>query len=984
MDRFLLKTLLSLSLACIFQAQVMATTYYASPSGSGNGLSTSTPTSISNAINNLATTAGDNVILAAGTYNLSTRLTPLAAINISGVDTTSTIINAGNLFNKIFDIKYNCNISNLTIKNSSQNDYSGEGGAIRIKGTTALTVTLNAIKVTGCSAYYGNAIYGKNSSLTINNSNLTANVFGSGNGLGGALYLDACTTTINNTIIAYNKSEKGSGVYAKDGTLILESCSISNNGANPGTDSDFQGGGIYLSNCNATINNSKIKGNLAFSGAGIYAVSSSSNTLNIDNTNIYSNSTNPDGNGQGIGGGLYLQKYNTNISYSSLSDNTAGLNGGSMFICGGSTNLEYCTLSYNNKTINWSYGSGGIYISNICGTGTLDISYSIISGNESNDASWLAVAGDDLNADTSSSAISIANSILGSSVYDESENVTSTDFDPNTDLAEIDEDGNVAVTDSAYEGYGARAGIPVPTFISSATDTTCSETLITYTTQSGFSNYEWTIKGSSPSDYEVISGGISSTNYTVTIKWHTYGEKTVSVNYKSATGRQGSTAASSITFVKITPNIIVADGHICGSGTIAFHAESDSTETTFKWYDSLANGNLLSSNATYTTSELNATTSFYVSATNKSCTTPSRTKVTVYVAPDTTHWIGSTSTNWADDSNWNPAKPGDCSVVFIDSADNYPDISAADTITIHKIVFDPETSIFGLEKLKYDQAFVSVGLKRNKWYLLTTPLKEMYSGDYYFNGAPIVNMKLFGTTSASYGTFKSSYAVSGDFTQSFASLTEELAPGEGFAFQIDSTSWNYPNGVTNNNGDTVIVFPKTNTDGSLVKSAIPYSSLTGKLYPNLAKSMDKDSANAYRFAMENESGKLDSIIIPVKPGLNLIGNPLMSNLDFNLLYNDNDELIHPYVKLWDGQTFQTVTKSGLTNISTTDASSLKIIPPMKSFVVFAIEEGDLVIKLSAFTSSNGVSLRSASSQKQNTMYIEAANKKSKKLKRSRH
>ncbi len=445
---------------------------------------------------------------------------------------------------------------------------------------------------------------------------------------------------------------------------------------------------------------------------------------------------------------------------------------------------------------------------------------------------------------------------------------------------------------------------------------------------------------------------------------------TTTISYTTCNGASN----IDITVAGTLPNVTVSDAYLCGKGTATFSAVSDSTGTNITWYDQASNGILLNTGDTYTTSSIDTTTSYYYEVEYNGCTSNSRTKVDVIVAPDTTTWTGAVSSDWDDDNNWSSSKPGGCSVVFIDSTNNFPDISTT-TAIVGTIIFRPETSIYGLENLDYERAFVQTDLKRNKWYLLTTPLKEMYSGDYYFNGAPIAEMKLFGTSNASVGTFSSTYTVTGDFTKSFGSLTEDLEPGEGFAFLIDSTSWNFPNGFTNSYGDTVIVFPKTNEDGSLVRAAIPYSSFTGKLYPSLAQTMDKDSAKAYRFAMENESNELDSIIIPVTAGLNLIGNPLMSQLDFNSLYTNNYPLISDYIQFWNGETFGTITTSGVTSGSSVEGLSLKI-PPMKSFVVNALQDGDLIIRLSDFTPNGDVTLKAART-KQNTMYIEAANKKAK-------
>jgi hypothetical protein len=59
------------------------------------------------------------------------------------------------------------------------------------------------------------------------------------------------------------------------------------------------------------------------------------------------------------------------------------------------------------------------------------------------------------------------------------------------------------------------------------------------------------------------------------------------------------------------------------------------------------------------------------------------------------------------------------------------------------IVFEPGGAVLGLQYLSYEKAFVKTSLGRNIWYTLTAPLKEMYSGDYYFNGAPETFMQLF-------------------------------------------------------------------------------------------------------------------------------------------------------------------------------------------------------------------------------------------------
>ena len=99
--------------------------------------------------------------------------------------------------------------------------------------------------------------------------------------------------------------------------------------------------------------------------------------------------------------------------------------------------------------------------------------------------------------------------------------------------------------------------LPVVSFISQpATGNYCVDSDITYTTQTGQSNYVWSIPGIPGSDYTVTSGGTSSSNSLV-IKWITPGNKSVSVNYTDPNGCGNPSAATSntITIQKNTVSI---------------------------------------------------------------------------------------------------------------------------------------------------------------------------------------------------------------------------------------------------------------------------------------------------------------------------------------------------------------------------------------------------------------------------------------------
>ncbi|MEN2280485.1 PKD-like domain-containing protein, partial [Algoriphagus sp. SE2] len=94
--------------------------------------------------------------------------------------------------------------------------------------------------------------------------------------------------------------------------------------------------------------------------------------------------------------------------------------------------------------------------------------------------------------------------------------------------------------------------LPIPTFTSAPGSDICAEIEeVTYTTQSGQSNYQWSIPGVEGTDYEITAGGIGTTDSSVSIIWISSGEKTVTVSYTdSNTGCLAPTSATSTTEVE--------------------------------------------------------------------------------------------------------------------------------------------------------------------------------------------------------------------------------------------------------------------------------------------------------------------------------------------------------------------------------------------------------------------------------------------------
>lgn len=364
----------------------------------------------------------------------------------------------------------------------------------------------------------------------------------------------------------------------------------------------------------------------------------------------------------------------------------------------------------------------------------------------------------------------------------------------------------------------------------------------------------------------------------------------------------------------------------------------------------------------------------YIANLTNSVNCDSTATLNLYVSPLQTSWTGAVSSDWFDDANWNTKHPEGCSHVIIpDVGDGvrYPVIDEASACK--SITFEAGGAVLGLQHLSYEKAYVDLKLQRMKWYTLTTPLKNMFSGDYYTTGRPKTQTKLFDDVNPD---IEGDTVAVGTWTKSFANLMVPFAPGMGFAFYVDTLSYNYPYGITSNYSDHTLHFPRRNPNGSLIEWLSPYSGVTGKVYTNMAQSLPKDSLIAYRFAMENTSNVLEDVRVPIKTGLNLVGNPLMTHLDFNLLYASNEDKISNNVKFWNGTSFTTY-MAGDDISSSMDLAYTKI-PPMQAFFVYGREgigeDTQLDINLNEhFVADTITKLRTAKvSTRKNLMHIKAS------------
>ncbi|HLW35551.1 MAG TPA: choice-of-anchor Q domain-containing protein [Chthoniobacterales bacterium] len=266
-------------------------------------------------------------------------------------------------------------------------------------------------------------------SLTITNGNAGIVVDVIPNGLGGAIYVDHASVTLNNCIVSNSVAQLGGGIFSNtinggSSTLVVNNSTISNNIARSTTGFDggfgggiFSGGGFITGvggSSTLTLNNSTVTGNTAeYLGGGILsdgfggtakldinncAISSNNAvnnfnripggggiynngdsgvaTVNITNSRLIGNSAGPDVGGSG--GAIYndgtstLTTGHANITIAgSTLDNNYGTNGGAAIFSGCSHGVTNVTLTNCSLAANSADGLGGaLYFRNEEGLGT--------------------------------------------------------------------------------------------------------------------------------------------------------------------------------------------------------------------------------------------------------------------------------------------------------------------------------------------------------------------------------------------------------------------------------------------------------------------------------------------------------------------------------------------------------------------------------------------------------------------------------------
>jgi len=414
----LASSVVSIGAGLTCSSPAFATTYIVDTTGDPGPAGT---LSLRQAIQNASYYTGDTIQFApalnGSTITLQAgQLVVPSSMTIQGPGSGKLTISANNA-SRIFQIytlgatPLAVTISGLTLTGGNT---GGNGGAIYAEN---IDLNLQNVVLSGNSAHFGGAVYGKNGNAGATTTFTNAMIQGNSASYGGGLFMSGGTsTTITSSIISGNNATTccGGGLIQNSGSATLSHSTIgannvsvaspSGNGGGLALDNigtpvqisysaitgnvtpNGRGGGLWISNSDANIVASNITGNIGYDGGGVYSHDNRPTAqaiISLRGTTLSGNTA------QFFGGGLDVNRANTlTVGYSLISDNRAtnGVNS-----LGGGIALRSTLASAHiyDSTVygNHAYGKGGGIGITAAATGNVTTLTSLtIVGNSTNAA----------------------------------------------------------------------------------------------------------------------------------------------------------------------------------------------------------------------------------------------------------------------------------------------------------------------------------------------------------------------------------------------------------------------------------------------------------------------------------------------------------------------------------------------------------------------------------------------------------------------
>jgi gliding motility-associated-like protein len=337
------------------------------------------------------------------------------------------------------------------------------------------------------------------------------------------------------------------------------------------------------------------------------------NWTDLTNTGVYTGVTTSSlniSNTTGLGGLYYRYTVTSNTSCSSTSD--------------AAILVEETTPTVNTQPANITVnmGNSASFTASISGSPTADFQWQISTNNGS---SFSDISDYATYSGVNSATLVIPSTILAQNTYQYK--------------ATISNSCNTLSTNAAILTV-ANCTAPTPSFTTAPSGSYCINTTdVTYTTESGKTNYVWSVPGTLNTDYTISSGGTGSASNTVTLRWLSSGSKTVTVNYTDAC--PGIVVATNT--ITISPASV--GGSISGGATVCTGTNSTTltlsghTGTVTKWQSASTADfsgtvtDIANTTTTLTATNLSATTNYRAVVTSGSCASENSSNGVVTVSP---------------------------------------------------------------------------------------------------------------------------------------------------------------------------------------------------------------------------------------------------------------------------------------------------------------------------------------------------------------
>lgn len=278
------------------------------------------------------------------------------------------------------------------------------------------------------------------------------------------------------------------------------------------------------------------------------------------------------------------------------------------------------------------------------------------------------------------------------------------------------------------------------------------------------------------------------------------------------------------------------------------------------------------------------------------------------------------------------------------------------TNTVNEIHFEPGAEMMHAELLDYKKAWVDYQLEKGRWYALSSPLKDVVSGDFYTDPSGTEKQEYFTPINWSdkdnSRTAPSVYqrgwknadatmvgvstngteerAIAGNWSAVYNKADEGYDAGTGFSLKV----LDLPEGTNN----ATFRLPKADTE---------YTYSGGTTTAPETEPITRTNANKLHIT-DLSKETVTSISVPLKVnGDNpyyLVGNPFMAHLDMSAFFDRNTDLERKYWVVDNNS--QTVAVGKEEDLTTTDPTGDATVAPLQSFFVQKAnnETGEITVK----------------------------------------